>query len=579
VELILAAEVGEGLLTLEDRVPDLILTSPFMSPFDDGVLDEYLRDLGPRGAHVQTLRIPVLSQVPKKTARLGFSLRRKAKPATAIEGCEPKVFADEIAVYLARAAEEKQRAASTEIPAVNQRAEAVQPTTEELEWSPAYSEDEPIHKMAWSATPAPEPATPGWRSDLLDRAPADEPAYGQSYVKPAAAWEQEAVSSETYIEQRESPEEEYVPAREDPEAPVEEVVVPIHTLVVPTEEVGTLAEPFETPVEEVAAPVQQITVAEQRFESVVVTAIAAPAVEDPKTPISPMAAESSIGAPLSTEPALVETSATEPQRHPVNRVSAVPKDRINAAINSQAASADDDPNAIKATPSFKAALEAIRAAWGKPTQEAAPGVVSHKDAPPGGPGATTRMAAEPVEAPAPVADEPGPFEVDLTGAVDPLDEQAMELERQAAALLDADVAQIDSASATTDVYELSASQDSTELEPVPSPKVERKREAARTTSNLVPAPVEPEMPEPARRAEPSSDRRKRSGKRASKPAKAKTPSRPQAQPTAAAAQDEWGIFDPNRCGFAALVDKLDKVSDEKTEKRRTGSKVRVISYS
>ena len=69
VDLVQAAEVGEGLLALEDRIPDLILTSPLMSPFDDGVLDEYLRDLGPAGAHVQTLRIPVLSQAPKKAKR------------------------------------------------------------------------------------------------------------------------------------------------------------------------------------------------------------------------------------------------------------------------------------------------------------------------------------------------------------------------------------------------------------------------------------------------------------------------------------------------------------------------------
>jgi hypothetical protein len=76
--------------------------------------------------------------------------------------------------------------------------------------------------------------------------------------------------------------------------------------------------------------------------------------------------------------------------------------------------------------------------------------------------------------------------------------------------------------------------------------------------------------------EPSTERRKKSAKRPSKAAPAKTP-RPQGQPQAA--QDEWGIFDPNRCGFAALVDKLDEVSDKKPEQPRKGSKVRVISFS
>jgi hypothetical protein len=43
-------------------------------------------------------------------------------------------------------------------------------------------------------------------------------------------------------------------------------------------------------------------------------------------------------------------------------------------------------------------------------------------------------------------------------------------------------------------------------------------------------------------------------------------------------QDEWGLFDPNRCGFAALVDKLNEVTDEKDQKPPTKTTVRVISY-
>ena len=69
-------------------------------------------------------------------------------------------------------------------------------------------------------------------------------------------------------------------------------------------------------------------------------------------------------------------------------------------------------------------------------------------------------------------------------------------------------------------------------------------------------------------------------KRGSKGAKEKA-ARQQAEPEAQtqAVQDEWGMFDPNRCGFAALVDKLEKVADEKTEQLQKGNKVRVISYS
>ena len=34
-----------------------------------------------------------------------------------------------------------------------------------------------------------------------------------------------------------------------------------------------------------------------------------------------------------------------------------------------------------------------------------------------------------------------------------------------------------------------------------------------------------------------------------------TPSRP--------AQDEWGIFDPDQCGFSALFDKIDAIAEAK----------------
>jgi hypothetical protein len=108
VDLVQATSAGEGLHALKDQIPDLILTAPLLSPFDDGVLDEYLRDLGAAGAHVQTVRIPVLSAAPKKRALVKtlFSLARTETTSPAApDGCDPKVFADEIALYLSRAAE------------------------------------------------------------------------------------------------------------------------------------------------------------------------------------------------------------------------------------------------------------------------------------------------------------------------------------------------------------------------------------------------------------------------------------------------------------------------------------------
>jgi len=111
VELIQVTSAGEALQALGDRVPDLIMTPPLLSPFDEGVLAEYLRELGPAATHVQTLRIPVIGAPKATSAGLSF-FRRKKKVETSPDGCDPNFLADEIAVYLARAAEERAEAVS-----------------------------------------------------------------------------------------------------------------------------------------------------------------------------------------------------------------------------------------------------------------------------------------------------------------------------------------------------------------------------------------------------------------------------------------------------------------------------------
>lgn len=148
VDLVQATSAGEGLHALRDRVPDLILTSPLLSPFDDGVLDEYLRDLGSAATHVQTVRIPMLSTGPRKKSAAGrlFSLGRKKTPTSsaAPDGCDPKVFADEIAHYLTRSLEEKASAKTTgdrTAPATPAPARAPEPQAEPVvqfvdEWAP-----------------------------------------------------------------------------------------------------------------------------------------------------------------------------------------------------------------------------------------------------------------------------------------------------------------------------------------------------------------------------------------------------------------------------------------------------------
>jgi hypothetical protein len=44
-------------------------------------------------------------------------------------------------------------------------------------------------------------------------------------------------------------------------------------------------------------------------------------------------------------------------------------------------------------------------------------------------------------------------------------------------------------------------------------------------------------------------------------------------------EDEWGLFDPEQCGFAALVAKLDEVTAADEEQNAAHAAVRVISCS
>jgi hypothetical protein len=156
VDLVQATSAGEGLHALRDRVPDLILTSPLLSPFDDGVIDEYLRDLGSAATHVQTVRIPMLSSGPRKqsAATRLFSLGRKKKQTSlaAPDGCDPKVFADEIAHYLTRSLE--QRSASAKATA-NQAAADQMPRREPDVAEPidaAFARDD-LALEEWGAPP------------------------------------------------------------------------------------------------------------------------------------------------------------------------------------------------------------------------------------------------------------------------------------------------------------------------------------------------------------------------------------------------------------------------------------------
>jgi len=189
VDFVQATSAGEALQTLGDRIPDLILTPALLSPFDDGVLAEYLRELGPAGAHVQTLRIPVLSAPAKKASRWS-SLFRRPKPSPASSpGCDPTVFAEEITLYLSRAALARQ--ATDTLVGQDERAGSVTSAAWDLDSRRAQeplrtlSDREGADASTWQDT-AEWPATaPTASASLLDEPGSEESEW--DVIEPAVA--------------------------------------------------------------------------------------------------------------------------------------------------------------------------------------------------------------------------------------------------------------------------------------------------------------------------------------------------------------------------------------------------------
>src|SRR5687768_194572 len=109
-ELILVGTTERALNAIGNRVPDLVLVPALLSPTDDAALAAALRVIA-AAANVQMLTIPVLGapKAPKSGGVLS-ALRRSRKSAEP-EGCDPTVFADQIASYLQRAVQERADAA------------------------------------------------------------------------------------------------------------------------------------------------------------------------------------------------------------------------------------------------------------------------------------------------------------------------------------------------------------------------------------------------------------------------------------------------------------------------------------
>jgi len=95
---------------MRTAMPDVLLLSALMSPRDEDELIAHLKTLEHAG-HLQTHTIPQLASALRPEGRAARGLlsafRRKKEQEPSSSGCDPDLFADEIILFLKRAAEKK----------------------------------------------------------------------------------------------------------------------------------------------------------------------------------------------------------------------------------------------------------------------------------------------------------------------------------------------------------------------------------------------------------------------------------------------------------------------------------------
>jgi hypothetical protein len=152
-ELIVVDSRDAAIAALSARVPDVILLTALLSPRDEDEMLSHLRTLA--GAeHVQTHTIPQLASrqaEPAPAAASGglLSKFRRKKESAPVAGCDPELFADEVSMFLARAAELKAHTS----PALINRAphEEERPLPEAVASDPAAEPADSEPASSWSS--------------------------------------------------------------------------------------------------------------------------------------------------------------------------------------------------------------------------------------------------------------------------------------------------------------------------------------------------------------------------------------------------------------------------------------------
>jgi len=571
-DLILADTTELALEAIGDRIPDLVLVPALLSPEEDGALNQALRVIA-HAAHVQTLTIPVFASGttkagPAKTGGL-LSMLLPGKGEGAPEGCDPAVFGDQIAEYLAEARQARgfgddEFEDEPPAPAAPKSFARVETFARPDSFQSAVEgfEDELASTDAAEPAPAFEREAPPQRVVREDETPR-----AGALSQPSIFREPEPEQPPSQPRERTSMFDSLFKRRE--RAPVAE----------PVESTWPVYQPQEETVEETPAAASD---ADNDWAPSADQAIGVdlpPA--DKGLPRSAASAPAFVERPDPAEEAVWaeqendEEEATEP---PATKWTPGP----GAVPSSPRRVTEPAPADLLAE--FTADLSATRLRPQQPPPEK-PRAPSPKTKPP----AAARPAAQPPQKPKPQPApkvEPPPAPVERPPVAARSAPPAPKATPKQAAAPAAKAAPKQAASAVfkpkTERPEWSALIDSLrqDMERMRSERGGRPKsiEPVASPPPVVAQPAEP-APEPAppaaaaipaaKAAAPQDRAVKRPPERPVSPVSpastvstastASTAKRPEKKP--APVQDEWGFFDPQQCGFAALLAKLDEITD------------------
>jgi hypothetical protein len=214
-----------ALSAIRSAVPDLILLTALISPRDETEIADLIRELD--GAeHTQTLTIPMLDlgtarPAKKKKRGLLSALTGEVDAPSAPSGCDPAVFADEVANYLLQAEHAKAEAVLVRerrarkpkrkkrdvVDEVSAEAAAATGSSNYWSWDTPHEAPTPVAMEVEKPEPAAEPPVPDATvpSPLEAVADAAPPSGPSSWDNPwdvaaQSIWKEPAAVQDTYLD-------------------------------------------------------------------------------------------------------------------------------------------------------------------------------------------------------------------------------------------------------------------------------------------------------------------------------------------------------------------------------------------